>query len=67
MLGTVLPLYNADVGVHRVDLVIAKPPYNRGTSNRSNEKRTSVGAMIPTVLYQKLPCNEGCYKEVALY
>ena len=27
---TVLPLYNADVGVHSVDRVIAKLLYNRG-------------------------------------
>ena len=28
--ATVRPLYNADGGFHRVERVIAKPPYNEG-------------------------------------
>ena len=31
--STVLPLYNANNGVHSVDRVIAKPPYNEGAFN----------------------------------
>ena len=58
-----LPLYNAEGGVHRlsrVDRVIAKPPYNKGAFNilRSNGKGCPVG--VQQLPYQNPPCNEGC-------
>ena len=57
---SVLPLLynhdNANGGAHRVDHVIAKPPYNEAAFNiRSNGK--SLWSQGATMFDQNLPCN----------